>query len=195
MNFFFHSSLHVCYLFFQENPGISMTNKFGQKYFCTLPKSLQDDNDDDGGDAGDKKSSVKLVHGPDNIPELLAPMAKEPCLMKTKDWWTYEVCYKKIAKQYHLEGSKCHNFFLVASIGKLFLQNYSSTMKAKPLTKRPSQFYDFIAKVRVLYLCTHTMPLFVLSKAATASFLEFFFHRFSFTTCLRVGFARKVVLW
>ena len=126
---------HVCFRFFQENPGISMTNKFGQKYFCTLPKSLQDDNDDDGGDAGDKKSSVKLVHGPDNIPELLAPMAKEPCLMKTKDWWTYEVCYKKIAKQYHLEGSKCHNFFLVASIGKLFLQNYSSTMKAKLLSK------------------------------------------------------------
>jgi len=80
-----------------------MTNKFGQKYFCTLPKASQDDNTSDDENV-DKKTSEKVVHGPANIPELLAPMAKEPCLMKTKDWWTYEVCFKKIAKQYHLEG-------------------------------------------------------------------------------------------
>ena len=91
-----------------------MTNKFGQKYFCTLPKSLTDDNDDAvAADGVEKKSTAKLVHGPDNIPELLAPMAKEPCLMKTKDWWTYEVCYKKIAKQYHLEGSKHQSIQLI----------------------------------------------------------------------------------
>ena len=52
----------------------------------------------------DKKAAEKIVHGPANIPELLAPMAKEPCLTKTKDWWTYEVCFKIVAMQYHLEG-------------------------------------------------------------------------------------------
>ena len=84
-----------------------MTNKFGQKYFCMLPKS---DNDDSEGDDiidenGQKsKSPIKTVNGPAKIPELLLPMITEPCLVKTKDWWTYEVCYQKVAKQYHLEG-------------------------------------------------------------------------------------------
>ena len=83
-----------------------MTNKFGQKYFCMLPKSANDD-DIDGNDVVDengKKTSTKTVHGPAKIPELLSPMSKEPCLVKTKDWWTYEVCYQKVARQYHVEG-------------------------------------------------------------------------------------------
>jgi hypothetical protein len=87
----------------QELTGVPMTNKFGQKYFCSLPKSTSGDDDKSDAD-GDAKTPPNVVHGPDNIPELLAPMAKDPCLAKTKDWWTYEVCFKKIAKQYHVEG-------------------------------------------------------------------------------------------
>ena len=31
-------------------------------------------------------------------------MEGAPCLVTTKDWWTYEFCYGHVIKQYHLEG-------------------------------------------------------------------------------------------
>jgi len=91
-----------------NNLALKMTNKFGQKYFCTLPKpTLNDDEDEEIIDEnGHKSTAKKVVNVPAEIPELLAPMAKEPCLFKTKDWWTYEICYHKVAKQYHVEGKR-----------------------------------------------------------------------------------------
>lgn len=56
-------------------------------------------------------------------------MADEPCLVKTKDWWSYEVCYKKIAKQYHMEGE-----FLFANPQCLY-QNILSIRKDLGKTK------------------------------------------------------------
>ena len=39
-----------------------------------------------------------------DVKELLDPMENENCLMKTKDWWTYEFCYGNEIRQYHMEG-------------------------------------------------------------------------------------------
>ena len=94
-----------------------MTNKLGQKYFCTLPKTTVTNADQQTDVDGEMISpGKKSVDEPAKIPELLSPMASEPCLVATKDWWTYEVCYQKVAKQYHVEGE---NTFHLGGISEL----------------------------------------------------------------------------
>lgn len=44
--------------------------------------------------------------------ELLKPMEAAPCLIKKKDWWSYEFCYGSVIKQYHLEGKQFANTVL-----------------------------------------------------------------------------------
>uniref|UniRef100_A0A673YXP3 Endoplasmic reticulum lectin n=1 Tax=Salmo trutta TaxID=8032 RepID=A0A673YXP3_SALTR len=65
-----------------------VSSKYKQMYECRLPPlSL----------------TPKGYTGP-SIPDLLKPMHTAPCLVKTKDWWTYEFCYGQHIRQYHLEG-------------------------------------------------------------------------------------------
>ncbi|XP_062366907.1 protein OS-9 isoform X2 [Cinclus cinclus] len=40
-------------------------------------------------------------------------MGTAPCLLKTKDWWTYEFCYGRHIQQYHLEESEIKGDILV----------------------------------------------------------------------------------
>ncbi|XP_063035352.1 protein OS-9-like isoform X4 [Melospiza melodia melodia] len=40
-------------------------------------------------------------------------MGTAPCLLKTKDWWTYEFCYGRHIQQYHLEESEIKGDVLV----------------------------------------------------------------------------------
>ena len=32
-------------------------------------------------------------------------MEGQSCLIKTKDWWSYELCYGSEIRQYHMEGN------------------------------------------------------------------------------------------
>ena len=82
-----------------------MTNKFGQRYSCTLPDVSEE--------LGRAAAAEAAAAAADNNPEaltretkaLLAPMAKAAqCMLKTKDWWTYEFCYGQAIRQYHMEG-------------------------------------------------------------------------------------------
>ena len=113
MNIFeFTTKSEISYILvlLQEKNGIPMTNKFGQKYFCTLPKkTIADAEQETYVDGKATSPSKKSVDEPTKIPELLSPMAREPCLVTTKDWWTYEVCYQKVARQYHVEGKKVYH--------------------------------------------------------------------------------------
>ena len=81
-----------------ERDGLSVTmvNKAGQRYQCSLPQMPEKDSDQAGGE----ETAV-----PD-ISRLLAPLEAGPCIYKTKDWWTYEVCYRRSIKQYHVENEK-----------------------------------------------------------------------------------------
>ena len=67
-----------------QGPVMTMVNKDGQKYRCSLPV-IPDTSEQDN------KGEEETV--PD-IAKLLSPMEEGPCMFKTKDWWTYEVCYK-----------------------------------------------------------------------------------------------------
>uniref|UniRef100_A0A3B3XF88 Endoplasmic reticulum lectin n=1 Tax=Poecilia mexicana TaxID=48701 RepID=A0A3B3XF88_9TELE len=91
----------------QVSQGVSdvmmVSNKYKQLYECRLPAQAVRFHQDPA-----SESDSQGYTGPD-IPELLRPMHKAPCLVKTKDWWTYEFCYGHHIRQYHLEG-KSHSF-------------------------------------------------------------------------------------
>jgi protein OS-9 len=94
-----------------------MVNKYGQKYHCLLPKLPDKDTNNTPTDETDNKtgetSSDDEIAEKEEIPisglakarQLLEPMTNQPCLLKTKDWWTYEFCYGKTVKQFHMEGN------------------------------------------------------------------------------------------
>ncbi|XP_066522332.1 protein OS-9 isoform X2 [Hoplias malabaricus] len=77
-----------------------VSNKFKQLYECRLPAQAVRFHQDPVSEADSQG-----YNGP-GVPELLKPMQTAPCLVKTKDWWTYEFCYGKHIKQYHLEDSE-----------------------------------------------------------------------------------------
>ena len=86
-----------------ESSLVAITNKYGQKYHCKLPE-VENPNQEGLGD--DNKDSVtSMADFMALIKTALSPMTSS-CLIKTKDWWTYEVCPGKMIKQYHMEGKR-----------------------------------------------------------------------------------------
>ena len=75
---------------------MTMVNKDGQKYRCSLPQIQATES------AADNKNEEKDT----DIAKLLGPLEEGPCMYKTKDWWTYEICYNSAVKQYHMENEK-----------------------------------------------------------------------------------------
>ena len=73
-----------------------MVNKEGQKYRCSVPKMEEKEDDEEDG-AQDTAPNVKA---------LLQPLEEAHCIFKTKDWWTYEICYNRQIKQYHVENDR-----------------------------------------------------------------------------------------
>ena len=71
-----------------------MFNIDGQKYTCMVPNTTEILFNAVKSDA-DSETDVE---------ELLGPLEVGPCMYLTKDWWTYELCYKKHIKQYHVEN-------------------------------------------------------------------------------------------
>jgi len=77
--------------------AITMVNKFGQKYHCELP--VQENPGEEG--------SGLNPDTPVDVRELLAPLYNpKHCLIRTKDWWTYSVCFGDRITQYHMEQEK-----------------------------------------------------------------------------------------
>ncbi|XP_076870768.1 protein OS-9 isoform X2 [Brachyhypopomus gauderio] len=77
-----------------------VSNKYKQLYECRLPAQAVRFHQDPVSETDSQGYS-----GP-GVPELLKPMRTAPCLVKTKDWWTYEFCYGQQIRQYHLEDSE-----------------------------------------------------------------------------------------
>uniref|UniRef100_A0A8C1DUV2 Endoplasmic reticulum lectin n=1 Tax=Cyprinus carpio carpio TaxID=630221 RepID=A0A8C1DUV2_CYPCA len=77
-----------------------VSNKYKQLYECRLPAQAVRFHQDPV-----SEPEVQGYIGP-GVPDLLKPMQTAPCLVKTKDWWTYEFCYGQHIRQYHLEESE-----------------------------------------------------------------------------------------
>ncbi|XP_010765630.1 protein OS-9-like [Notothenia coriiceps] len=90
-----------------------VSSKYKQLYECRLPAQAVRFHQDS---ASEPESHGYT--GPD-IPELLSPMHSAQCLVKTKDWWTYEFCHGRHIRQYHLEDTEIKGDIL-------FLGHYES---------------------------------------------------------------------
>ncbi|MEE6509649.1 hypothetical protein FKM82_027127 [Ascaphus truei] len=77
---------------------VTISSKYKQNYECKLPAvavKFHYERDED-----------QQAYSGLGISDLLRPMEAAPCLVKTKDWWTYEFCYGKHLQQYHIEESE-----------------------------------------------------------------------------------------
>ncbi|KAL2091050.1 hypothetical protein ACEWY4_013313 [Coilia grayii] len=100
----------------QSDDVMLVSSKYKQRYECRLPAQALLFQPHSPSEA--PPTAASSYSGP-TIPELLQPMSSSPCLVKTKDWWTYEFCYGKHIRQYHLEDSEIKG-------DVLFLGYYSS---------------------------------------------------------------------
>ncbi|XP_048379531.1 protein OS-9 isoform X2 [Stegostoma tigrinum] len=82
----------------QSDDVVIVSSKYKQMYECRLPAQALKFQQE----AEDETQSYSGL----GISELLKPMHAAPCLVKTKDWWTYEFCYGQHIKQYHTEDSE-----------------------------------------------------------------------------------------
>eukprot|EP00299_Pterocystis_sp_00344_P012768 c6176_g1_i1.p1 GENE.c6176_g1_i1~~c6176_g1_i1.p1 ORF type:complete len:391 (-),score=96.08 c6176_g1_i1:236-1408(-) len=73
---------------------VAMTNRDGQRYNCSLPKTADEE-------AERARSKPKL---PD--PNALLKQLEETCLFRMEGWWTYEFCWKQQIRQFHAEGKE-----------------------------------------------------------------------------------------
>uniref|UniRef100_A0A669B4L7 Endoplasmic reticulum lectin n=1 Tax=Oreochromis niloticus TaxID=8128 RepID=A0A669B4L7_ORENI len=81
-------------------PVMMVSSKYKQLYECRLPAQAVRFHQDPA-----TEPDSEGYTGPD-IPDLLKPMHNAPCLVKTKDWWTYEFCHGQHIRQYHLEDTE-----------------------------------------------------------------------------------------
>uniref|UniRef100_A0A9L0IM83 Endoplasmic reticulum lectin n=1 Tax=Equus asinus TaxID=9793 RepID=A0A9L0IM83_EQUAS len=79
----------------QASDVVIVSSKYKQRYECRLPAGAIHFQ-------REREEETPAYQGP-GIPELLSPMKDAPCLLKTKDWWTYEFCYGRHIQQYHME--------------------------------------------------------------------------------------------
>ncbi|XP_004401805.1 PREDICTED: protein OS-9 isoform X8 [Odobenus rosmarus divergens] len=88
----------------QASDVVIVSSKYKQRYECRLPAGAIHFQ-------REREEEAPAYRGP-GIPELLNPMKDAPCLLKTKDWWTYEFCYGRHIQQYHIEDSEIKGEFL-----------------------------------------------------------------------------------
>uniref|UniRef100_A0A3P9BMJ1 Endoplasmic reticulum lectin n=1 Tax=Maylandia zebra TaxID=106582 RepID=A0A3P9BMJ1_9CICH len=84
----------------QTEEVMMVSSKYKQLYECRLPAQAVRFHQDPA-----TEPDSEGYTGPD-IPDLLKPMHNAPCLLKTKDWWTYEFCHGQHIRQYHLEDTE-----------------------------------------------------------------------------------------
>ncbi|KAL7407115.1 hypothetical protein ABVT39_003337 [Epinephelus coioides] len=77
-----------------------VSSKYKQLYECRLPAQAVRFHQDPASEPDSQGYT-----GPD-IPDLLSPMHTNQCLVKTKDWWTYEFCHGQHIRQYHMEDTE-----------------------------------------------------------------------------------------
>jgi len=106
---------------------VIMMNKFGQKYQCKLPQQA---NNEDAEGSGTAEPEPEI-----NVAALIKPLHSSPCLVRTKDWWTYQICFGREISQYHVENDKP-----AGEIMSLGIFNPDSEIEDKSMTYHPELY-------------------------------------------------------
>eukprot|EP00092_Neocalanus_flemingeri_P036781 GFUD01040042.1.p1 GENE.GFUD01040042.1~~GFUD01040042.1.p1 ORF type:complete len:690 (+),score=189.07 GFUD01040042.1:86-2155(+) len=140
----------------QLGPSLTMVNMKGQKYRCSLPQ-VPDSvtvNDTSG-------EALEL-----DVAKLLSPLEAAPCIFVTKDWWTYEVCYNRAIKQYHVEGDTAVGAVIVLGVHNPALDSWGRTNE----TYQP-QWYGNGSRCDLTGKLRQTELRFVCNEAAVQEFV------------------------
>eukprot|EP00092_Neocalanus_flemingeri_P041159 GFUD01044817.1.p1 GENE.GFUD01044817.1~~GFUD01044817.1.p1 ORF type:complete len:956 (+),score=375.88 GFUD01044817.1:80-2947(+) len=138
------------------SPSMTMVNKDGQKYRCSLPE-IPDSDSDAEKNVGDQETDVA---------KLLSPLEQGPCMYKTKDWWTYEICYNRAVKQYHVENDQPVGLVLVLGVHSPGLDSWGQSNK----TYQP-QWYTNGSSCDLTGRPRQSELRFVCNEAATQEFV------------------------
>ncbi|KAJ8634913.1 hypothetical protein MRB53_009180 [Persea americana] len=131
----------------EDQESMLMTNKSGQRFLCYLPmvevtktgKPIAQQNMSSLIVESDRRIKPKT---PDELMEVLT----EQCLLRQEGWWSYEFCYKKHLRQFHVEDEKVVQEFILGvydtEATAAFNENHSdiSTLK-DPRSKDAAQRY------------------------------------------------------
>jgi len=133
-----------------------MVNREGQRYRCSIPK-VEEKTADTEGEGEDADPDVKA---------LLKPLETAPCIFKTKDWWTYEICYNREIKQYHVENDRPVGAVMVLGVHSPELDNWEASNR----TYQP-QYYSNGSNCDLTSRPRQTELRFVCNEAATVEFI------------------------
>lgn len=133
-----------------------MVNREGQRYRCSIPK-VEEKTADSEGEGEDADPDVEA---------LLKPLETAPCIFKTKDWWTYEICYNREIKQYHVENDRPVGAVMVLGVHSPELDNWEASNR----TYQP-QYYTNGSNCDLTSRPRQTELRFVCNEAATVEFI------------------------
>ncbi|CAG5125369.1 unnamed protein product, partial [Candidula unifasciata] len=139
--------------------AVHVTSKYGQQYQCTFPNLSLDEK---------RKEEEEKLAIETGIVEMLKPMGLNDCLFKSKDWWSYEFCYGKYIRQFHMEDGEIKGNIIYLGY---FLEDFDWTnetaredrVKSKSaLNRYHSQYYtlgtkcdltDHMRRAEVRFMC------------------------------------------
>ncbi|XP_008443923.1 protein OS-9 homolog isoform X1 [Cucumis melo] len=131
----------------EDQESVFMPNKNGKNYLCYLPKVEKSKS---GKPSIQLNMSSMIVESEKRVklktPDELLEALKEQCFVRQEGWWTYEFCYQKTLRQFHLEDEKVVQEFILgvydAEATAKLNENLSdiSTLK-DPRSKDASQRY------------------------------------------------------
>ncbi|PKI33182.1 protein OS-9 homolog [Punica granatum] len=130
-----------------DQESVVMPNKDGQKFLCYLPKVEKSKN---GRSTSQQNMSSMVMESEKRIklktPDELLEVLKGPCFVRQEGWWSYEFCYQKQLRQFHLEDEKVVQEFVLGVYDEeatvAFNQNLSDVSTLKdPRSKDAAQRY------------------------------------------------------
>lgn len=119
---------------------LTLVSRFGQPFQCTVPsanyfvKRAVNQSAVDSDLTSEEDTTVR---------EAIDGFQTLPCLLLTQDWWTYELCYRKSIKQFHLTGGKVDGETTFLGHFERDM-NWTEVKRERKLKKGVQQFYAHI---------------------------------------------------
>lgn len=110
--------------FSDASRNISITASDGEEYLCHIPSATPSEYSNENENPSSLHSAhpspghgieSKSLRDDEKSPEELLDGLGSWCAYRSEDWWTYELCYKKFARQFHLEEGKAVDQYVLGN--------------------------------------------------------------------------------